>query len=227
MLALEPDAQPGVRAPRGRHADAPARSHLRRGVRPRRGDVPDDGGRPECGDRDGRRPCAPGGVVLLVPDTTREMLRAGHGSRRSRRDGRAKRCATSSGRIAPDPRTRRRTTSTSRIVVREPGAPVRVVHDHHVLGLFPRGVPGTASCEAQGSSSSRRSTSRPARRASTPAFVAAAARLTPSGRISTLRGEHTFVHRRPGETDAYRTSAGDLAVPRRVRGRPRLPADGS
>ena len=110
----EQDAQPGLRARARRHADAPARAHVRRRLRPRRRDVP----------RDARTTCAPawappsrtrgpGGVALFVPDCTRETFVAGHRPRRSRRRRRP-RAPLPRVDDGPRPRTTRRSRSTTR-----------------------------------------------------------------------------------------------------------------
>jgi SAM-dependent methyltransferase len=77
----------------------------------------------------------PGGVALFVPDCTRETFEAGteHGGHDGE-DGRALRYLEWTH--PPDP------GGTSFVVdfavlVAEPGADVRVVHDRHVNGLFP------------------------------------------------------------------------------------------
>lgn len=78
----------------------------------------------------------PGGVVLLVPDTVLETFSPGtdHGGHDGP-DGRSLRylewthpSATEAARYEVD----------FAIMLREPGEQVRVVHDHHVHGLFPR-----------------------------------------------------------------------------------------
>lgn len=77
----------------------------------------------------------PGGVALFVPDFTRETFAAGtsHGGHDGA-DGRSLRYLEWS--TDPD------TTDTAydvdyAVVLREPGQEPRVVHDHHVEGLFP------------------------------------------------------------------------------------------
>ena len=75
-------AQPGLRAPAGRHADGAPRSDLRRRLRPRRGGLHDDR-------EDLRRRwtafehCRPGGVAVFVPDATAETFEEStdHGGR--------------------------------------------------------------------------------------------------------------------------------------------------
>lgn len=79
---------------------------------------------------------APGGVVLLVPDTVREAFAPG---------------VDQGGHDGPDGRSLRYLEWTHAahpegtafevdftIMLREPGEQVRVVHDHHVYGLFGR-----------------------------------------------------------------------------------------
>ena len=132
----EPDAQPRVRAPRGRHADAAARPHLRRRVRPRRRLVPDDGGRPRRRDRDRRRStCARAAPSILTPDATTEIFepRTKHGGHDGD-DGRSLRYLEWAH-PATGSRPTRSTTSSSPA---GPGDDARVVHDRHTLGVFPR-----------------------------------------------------------------------------------------
>jgi hypothetical protein len=77
----------------------------------------------------------PGGVALFVPDCTRESFAAGTDQGgHDGADGRALRYLEWT--TDPDP------TDTSyevdyAIVLHEPGREPRVVHDHHVLGVFP------------------------------------------------------------------------------------------
>jgi SAM-dependent methyltransferase len=77
----------------------------------------------------------PGGVALFVPDATRETFvsRTDHGGCDG--DGRALRYLEWS--YDPDPGD---TTFVTEFVcvLREGDAPARVVHDHHLEGLFPR-----------------------------------------------------------------------------------------
>jgi len=78
--------------------------------------------------------CRPGGAALFAPDCTRETFepRTDHGG--SDGPGRALRYLEWTW--DPDPAD---TTYVSDLVyaLREGGAPLRVVHDRHVLGLFP------------------------------------------------------------------------------------------
>jgi SAM-dependent methyltransferase len=77
----------------------------------------------------------PGGVVVLVPDTTRELFtpetrNGGHDGE----DGRSLRYLEWT--YDPDP-----DDSTFEVdfvvALREPGNPLRIEHDHHVFGVFP------------------------------------------------------------------------------------------
>lgn len=80
----------------------------------------------------------PGGVVLLVPDNVRETFSADfrHGGHDGP-DGRSLRYLE----WTYDPDSGDTTFEVDfAVMLREPGAPVRVVHDHHVLGLFGRDV---------------------------------------------------------------------------------------
>ena len=139
MLALSRDAQPRVRAPRGRHANAPARPHLRRRLHPRRDLVPDDGGRPRAGDRDRRAPRAAG--RRRHPHAGRDDARSS--SRRPTTAATtattAAASATSSGRMPRIRPTRRRTSSTTRSSRAGPVTSSAVVHDRHTLGALPGG----------------------------------------------------------------------------------------
>lgn len=76
----------------------------------------------------------PGGVVLLVPDTLRdtfvpEVRHGGHDGQ----DGRSLRYLEWTHEPAPSSTT---FDVDFAVLLREPGAPVRIVHDHQVLGLF-------------------------------------------------------------------------------------------
>lgn len=77
----------------------------------------------------------PGGVAILVPDTTAERFAPAteHGGHDGE-DGRSLRYLEWT--TDPDP-----TDSTFEadfvVCLREPGAPLRIEHDHHVLGVFP------------------------------------------------------------------------------------------
>lgn len=81
---------------------------------------------------------APGGVVLLVPDTLRETFVAGvHSGGHDGPDGRSLRYLEWT--YDPDPEDTRFEVDFA-VMVREPGNPVRLVQDHHVFGLFGRDV---------------------------------------------------------------------------------------
>jgi SAM-dependent methyltransferase len=78
----------------------------------------------------------PGGVAVLVPDVVHETFSPGvaHGGHDGA-DGRALRYLE----WAHDPDPADTTLDVDfAIMLREPGAPARVVHDHHTFGLFPR-----------------------------------------------------------------------------------------
>lgn len=77
----------------------------------------------------------PGGVAVFVPDYTREIFgtRTSHGGHDGE-DGRALRYLE----WVTDPDSTDTTYEVDfAVVVREPGQEPRVVHDHHVEGLFP------------------------------------------------------------------------------------------
>jgi SAM-dependent methyltransferase len=81
---------------------------------------------------------APGGVVVLVPDTLRETFvpdvkHGGHDDE----DGRSLRYLEWT--YDPDPNDTRFEVDFA-VILHEQGAPTRVVHDHHVFGLFGRDV---------------------------------------------------------------------------------------
>jgi trans-aconitate methyltransferase len=79
---------------------------------------------------------APGGIVLLVPDTVRETFSAGvHHGGHDGPDGRSLRYLEWT--YDPDPDDTTYEVDFA-VMLREPGAPVRVEHDHHTDGLFPR-----------------------------------------------------------------------------------------
>lgn len=81
---------------------------------------------------------APGGVVLLVPDTLRETFVAGvHHGGHDGPDGRSLRYREWT--YDPDPGDTTFEVDFA-VILHEPGAPPRVVHDHHVFGLFGRHV---------------------------------------------------------------------------------------
>lgn len=77
----------------------------------------------------------PGGVALFVPDYTRETFRPGtsHGGHDGP-DGRSLRYLEWSTDPEPDDSTYEVDYA---VVLREPGQEPRLVHDHHVEGLFP------------------------------------------------------------------------------------------
>jgi hypothetical protein len=80
----------------------------------------------------------PGGVALLVPDTLRETYadEVRHGGHDGE-DGRSLRYLE----WAHDPDPSDTTFDVDfAVLLREPDAPVRLVHDHHVFGLFARDV---------------------------------------------------------------------------------------
>jgi SAM-dependent methyltransferase len=81
---------------------------------------------------------APGGAVLFVPDTVRETFEPGvHHGGHDGEDGRALRYLEWTFDDDPDD------TSFEvdfAVILHEPNAPIRVVHDHHVNGLFGRDV---------------------------------------------------------------------------------------
>lgn len=79
---------------------------------------------------------APGGVVVLVPDTIRETYAPGveHGGHDGD-DGRALRYLEWT--YDPDPHDTAFEVDFA-VILHEPGMPTRVVHDHHVHGLFAR-----------------------------------------------------------------------------------------
>ena len=78
----------------------------------------------------------PGGVALFVPDFTRETFAPGtsHGGHDGT-DGRSLRYLEWS--VDPDPSDTTYEVDYA-VVVREPGQETRIVHDHHVEGLFPK-----------------------------------------------------------------------------------------
>jgi SAM-dependent methyltransferase len=79
--------------------------------------------------------CEPGGAALFVPDAVAETFRASTTTGGS--DGPSRGVRYLEWTWDPDPED-----STFEVemvfLLRESGAPVRVVHDHHVRGLFPR-----------------------------------------------------------------------------------------
>jgi SAM-dependent methyltransferase len=78
----------------------------------------------------------PGGMVLLVPDATRESFSPGteHGGHDGD-DGHSLRYLEWT--LAPDPSEASTYVVDFVIAVRTPDEPLRIVHDQHVLGLFP------------------------------------------------------------------------------------------
>ena len=79
----------------------------------------------------------PGGVVLLVPDTVRETFAPA--TRHGGHDGPDGRCLRYlEWTHDPDPGDTAFDVDFA-VILREPGAPPHVVHDHHVFGLFGRG----------------------------------------------------------------------------------------
>ena len=78
----------------------------------------------------------PGGAALMVPDTTRELFAPGtrHGGHDGD-DGRSLRYLEWTH--APEPGGSTYVTDYA-IVARGPGDELRIVHDRHTLGLFPR-----------------------------------------------------------------------------------------
>ncbi|HKP53869.1 MAG TPA: class I SAM-dependent methyltransferase [Chloroflexia bacterium] len=80
--------------------------------------------------------CTPGGLALLVPDYVRETFEpeTDHGG--SDGDGRALRYLE----WTYDPDDTDTTCTTDYVyLLRESNQPVRIVHDRHICGLFPRG----------------------------------------------------------------------------------------
>ena len=78
----------------------------------------------------------PGGAVLLVPDVVRETFEPGvrHGGHDGE-DGRSLRYLEWT--YDPDPEDTTFEVDFA-VIMREPGAPTRVEHDHHTCGLFAR-----------------------------------------------------------------------------------------
>jgi len=76
-----------------------------------------------------------GGVAIFIPDATRETLQLGtsHGGHDGD-DGRSLRYLEWT--TDPDPKGTTYDVDFA-IALREPGQPLRVVHDHHVFGVFP------------------------------------------------------------------------------------------
>lgn len=89
----------------------------------------------------------PGGAVVLTPDATREIFSPGIDTGgHDGGDGRSLRYLEWTH--APDPPDAATYVVDYAIVVREPGEPVRVVHDQHTLGLFPEATWHTLIAEA-------------------------------------------------------------------------------
>ena len=107
-----------------------------------------------------------------------------------------------------------------------PASELRVVHDRHTLGLFPEATWKRLIAEA-GLELVDTTVENPYELEQPRSSRAAARRLTSSGRISTLLWRTYVRPTTTGEPDADDTTTGDLAVPRRVRGRARLSADRS
>ena len=80
--------------------------------------------------------CRPGGVVILTPDATTEIFKpkTDHGGHDGE-DGRSLRYLEWTHDVDPGGTTY---VTDYAIVARGPGDELRVVHDRHVLGLFPR-----------------------------------------------------------------------------------------
>jgi SAM-dependent methyltransferase len=78
----------------------------------------------------------PGGAVVLTPDATREIFSPG--TDRGGHDGEGGRSLRYlEWTHAPDPPEATTYVVDYAILVREPGKPVRIVHDQHTLGVFP------------------------------------------------------------------------------------------
>ena len=221
----EPDDQPGVRARPGRHAHASARSHVRRRFRPRRDHVHDDRGRPPRRDRDGRCPCCAGRRRLLVPDTTREIFAPGidHGGHDGD-DGRALRYLEWT--YDPDPDATTFEVDFA-VILREPDESCpRRARPPHVRAL-PTRRPGCAC--SRGRARPRRGRRRAPVPGGAEVFVAPVARLDAVREgvypLATNIRSSSRLDLETGDPNAHDTTTGDLAVPRRVRGRARIPAD--
>ncbi len=79
----------------------------------------------------------PGGVALFVPDCVRESFAENAGTRRGGHDGEGRALRYLEWVRDPDPDDTVYDVDFA-IMLHEDGKPVRVVHDHHVFGLFPR-----------------------------------------------------------------------------------------
>jgi hypothetical protein len=79
--------------------------------------------------------CRPGGAALFMPDYVRETFVSGvhHGGH----DGAGRSLRYFEWTIDPDPSDTTHTVDFV-LLLREGNSPVRVEHDHHVNGLFPR-----------------------------------------------------------------------------------------
>ncbi len=78
----------------------------------------------------------PGGAVVLTPDATQEIFKPGTDTGgHDGDDGRSLRYLEWTH--APEPPDATRYVVDYAILVREPGEPTRVVHDRHMLGVFP------------------------------------------------------------------------------------------
>ena len=134
-----------------------------------------------------------GGVVILTPDATTEIFRPAtdHGGHDGE-DGRSLRYLEWTH--VPEPGTSTYVTDYA-IVARGPGEELRLVHDRHTLGLFSEETWKRLIAES-GLELVDTTVENPYE-LEQAAFVAAAGgdRLTTSGRISTLLGEHMFVPR--------------------------------
>ena len=137
MLAC-PAAQPGVRAPAGRHANGAPRAALRRRLRPRRGRLHDHRSRPARAIDTAFVHCRPGGVAVFVPDDTAETFEpeTDHGGSDGA-DGRGVRFLEWAW--DPDPTDTWALTEYA-FLLREADGSVRVVHETHRTGLFVREI---------------------------------------------------------------------------------------
>ncbi len=90
--------------------------------------------------------CRPGGAVLLAPDWTAETFRAGCSQGGADGVGRALRWLEWTHDRDPDDGV---FETEYAFLLREGEQPVRTVHDHHVLGLFPAAT-WEAACRAAG-----------------------------------------------------------------------------
>jgi hypothetical protein len=89
----------------------------------------------------------PEGIVLIVPDTVQETFAAGvHQGGHDGDDGRSLRYLEWT--YDPDPGDTAFEVDFA-VILREPGRPPRVEHDHHTCGLFPRETWLRLLCEAE------------------------------------------------------------------------------